>query len=98
MKNILLIFFFSPLFLLGQEIDNFLIGYTAGVVQDLYRPDNDINPFSPDMKSKIDDEYNFTPYWTPPFIDKIVSEDRCHLNGMAMKSKESIILIMLEDR
>jgi len=33
----------------------------------------------------IDDQYNFTPYWTPPFIDKLVSEDRCHLNGMAMK-------------
>ncbi len=33
----------------------------------------------------IDDDYNFTPYWTPKFIDKIVSEDRCHLNGMAMK-------------
>ncbi len=34
---------------------------------------------------KINDDYNFTPYWTPPFIDKIASEDRCHLNGMAMK-------------
>jgi len=34
---------------------------------------------------KIDDDYNFVPYWTPPFIDKLVSEDRCHLNGMAMK-------------
>jgi uncharacterized protein (TIGR03032 family) len=34
---------------------------------------------------KIDSNYNFTPYWTPPFIDKIVSEDRCHLNGMAME-------------
>ena len=33
---------------------------------------------------RIDDNYNFTPYWTPPFIDKITSEDRCHLNGMAM--------------
>ena len=33
---------------------------------------------------KISDDYNFTPYWTPPFIDKIASEDRCHLNGMAM--------------
>ena len=32
---------------------------------------------------KIDANYNFTPYWTPPFIDKLVSEDRCHLNGMA---------------
>ena len=35
---------------------------------------------------KIDDNYNFTPFWTPPFIDKIASEDRCHLNGMAMQN------------
>ncbi len=34
---------------------------------------------------KIDDNYNFTPYWRPSFIDKIVSEDRCHLNGMALQ-------------
>jgi uncharacterized protein (TIGR03032 family) len=34
---------------------------------------------------KIDDDYNFTPYWKPKFIDKIVSEDRCHLNGMALE-------------
>lgn len=34
---------------------------------------------------KVDDNYNFTPYWRPKFIDKLVSEDRCHLNGMAMK-------------
>ena len=35
---------------------------------------------------QIDDNYNFTPYWKPDFIDRIVSEDRCHLNGMAMKN------------
>lgn len=33
---------------------------------------------------KIDDNYSFTPIWKPKFIDRIVSEDRCHLNGMAM--------------
>jgi len=33
----------------------------------------------------IDDEYNFSPYWMPPFVDALVSEDRCHLNGMALK-------------
>jgi uncharacterized protein (TIGR03032 family) len=33
---------------------------------------------------KIDDNYSFTPVWQPSFIDRIVSEDRCHLNGMAM--------------
>lgn len=32
----------------------------------------------------IDDQFNFTPFWKPPFIDKLVSEDRCHLNGMAL--------------
>ncbi|MFT4661733.1 MAG: hypothetical protein ACI8XB_002013 [Patiriisocius sp.] len=35
---------------------------------------------------KLDSDFNFTPYWKPPFIDKLVSEDRCHLNGMAMKN------------
>jgi uncharacterized protein (TIGR03032 family) len=33
---------------------------------------------------KIDDDYNFTPVWKPTFIDAVVAEDRCHLNGMAM--------------
>lgn len=35
---------------------------------------------------KIDDNYNFSPYWTPPFIDALVSEDRCHLNGMVLEN------------
>lgn len=34
---------------------------------------------------KIEEAYNFTPIWTPPFIDAIASEDRCHLNGLAMR-------------
>lgn len=30
-------------------------------------------------------QYNScTPLWKPPFISKIVNEDRCHLNGLAM--------------
>lgn len=33
----------------------------------------------------LDDDYNFTPYWKPWFIDGISSDDRCHLNGMAMQ-------------
>lgn len=33
----------------------------------------------------IDDQYNFRPFWKPPFIDKLISEDRCHLNGLALK-------------
>lgn len=33
---------------------------------------------------KIDGNYNFKPIWKPPFIDKLVSEDRCHMNGLVM--------------
>ncbi len=29
--------------------------------------------------------HSFTPYWAPPFISKLAAEDRCHLNGIAMK-------------
>ncbi len=35
--------------------------------------------------AKISEKYNFKPLWVPPFITKMVSEDRCHLNGMAMR-------------
>ena len=34
---------------------------------------------------KIDDNYSFTPIWKPPFISRLASEDRCHLNGMALR-------------
>lgn len=33
---------------------------------------------------KVDGNYNFKPIWKPPFIDKLVSEDRCHMNGLVM--------------
>ncbi len=33
--------------------------------------------------SRIDDNFSFEPYWTPPYISQLVPEDRCHLNGMA---------------
>lgn len=36
--------------------------------------------------STIDEDYNFTPYWKPKFISALVSEDRCHLNGMALEN------------
>jgi uncharacterized protein (TIGR03032 family) len=31
------------------------------------------------------DRHSFTPLWKPPFISKIIKEDRCHLNGLAME-------------
>ncbi len=28
--------------------------------------------------------HSFKPVWTPPFIDRLAAEDRCHLNGLAL--------------
>ncbi|MCA9075352.1 MAG: TIGR03032 family protein [Planctomycetaceae bacterium] len=33
----------------------------------------------------ISDNANFVPLWKPPFLSALVPEDRCHLNGLAMK-------------
>lgn len=33
----------------------------------------------------VDDNFSFTPIWKPKFITGFASEDRCHLNGLAME-------------
>lgn len=33
----------------------------------------------------LDTKYSFQPVWTPPWIDRVAAEDRCHLNGLAMR-------------
>jgi uncharacterized protein (TIGR03032 family) len=35
-----------------------------------------------------DAEHSFQPLWKPPFISQLSPEDRCHLNGLAMKDGE----------
>nr|WP_306265234.1 TIGR03032 family protein [Pararhizobium sp. IMCC3301] len=32
----------------------------------------------------VSSRHSFEPVWRPPFIDALVDEDRCHLNGLAM--------------
>lgn len=34
----------------------------------------------------IDDRHSFSPVWRPPFVDRLVPEDRCHLNGLAVEN------------
>ena len=29
--------------------------------------------------------HSFTPVWRPPFVSRLAAEDRCHLNGLALK-------------
>jgi uncharacterized protein (TIGR03032 family) len=33
----------------------------------------------------MSDTHSFRPLWKPPFISRLAAEDRCHLNGMALK-------------
>jgi len=33
----------------------------------------------------LEPDYSFVPRWKPHFISELVPEDRCHLNGMALK-------------
>ncbi|MDJ0677683.1 MAG: TIGR03032 family protein [Calothrix sp. MO_167.B42] len=65
------------------------IGYTTG--------DIDIHDVAVDGDGKVvfvstllnclatlSDSHSCKPLWKPPFISRIVGEDRCHLNGLAM--------------
>lgn len=38
---------------------------------------------------------SFSPYWKPPFIDQIMPEDRCHLNGLCMEDGELAYVTMV---
>jgi len=35
--------------------------------------------------STVSEAYSFHPLWKPPFVSKVAAEDRCHLNGLAMR-------------
>src|SRR5690606_9585951 len=43
----------------------------------------------------IDDQYSFIPKWRPRFISALMSEDRCHLNGLAMAKGRPKYVTML---
>jgi uncharacterized protein (TIGR03032 family) len=36
----------------------------------------------------LDDRHSFRPLWRPPFISKLVPENRCHLSGLALRDGE----------
>ncbi len=33
----------------------------------------------------VSETHSFVPLWQPPFISRLAAEDRCHLNGLAMR-------------
>lgn len=46
---------------------------------------------------KLDEHFSFTPIWKPHFITKIASEDRCHLNGMAIENGKAKYVTAFND-
>lgn len=40
---------------------------------------------------------SFTPYWKPHFVEKIVPEDRCHLNGLCLEDGELAYVTMVAE-
>ncbi len=67
------------------------IGYTTADIDihDIALPESAAQPifvstlFS--CLATVDSQYSFRPVWQPPFISKLAAEDRCHLNGLAMR-------------
>jgi uncharacterized protein (TIGR03032 family) len=41
------------------------------------------------------DTHTFEPVWRPPFVDDLAPEDRCHLNGLAMRDGEPAFVTAL---
>lgn len=87
---------FENLFTHGETQDDYdrlylpQVGYTTG--------DLDIHDMAVDADGKLvfvntlfgclailSETHSFKPLWRPPFISKLAAEDRCHLNGLAMK-------------
>jgi uncharacterized protein (TIGR03032 family) len=43
----------------------------------------------------LDPRYNFVPRWRPPFISALAPQDRCHLNGLAMRDGSPAFVTVL---
>jgi uncharacterized protein (TIGR03032 family) len=96
MSSLYQVWRFENLFTSGQVQDDYdrlylpQVGYTTG--------DLDIHDMAVDAEGKLifvntlfgclatlSETHSFKPLWRPPFIRKLAAEDRCHLNGLAMK-------------
>jgi len=96
MSSLYQVWRFENVFEPGQQQDGFdrlyvpQIGYTTG--------DLDIHDMAVDRDGRLvfvntlfgclatlSETHSFKPLWQPPFISKLAAEDRCHLNGLAMK-------------
>jgi uncharacterized protein (TIGR03032 family) len=45
----------------------------------------------------VSSTHSFVPLWQPPFISKLAAEDRCHLNGLAMRDGRPAFVTMVAE-
>lgn len=45
--------------------------------------------------ARLDPRYNFVPVWKPAFVTDVVPEDRCHLNGVAIRDGKAAYVTAL---
>jgi uncharacterized protein (TIGR03032 family) len=43
----------------------------------------------------LDPRYSFVPRWRPPFISRLAAQDRCHLNGLAMRDRSPAFVTVM---
>lgn len=96
MSSLYQVWRFENVFTQGQQQDGYdrlylpQVGYTTG--------DLDIHDMAVDADghlvfvntlfgclATLSETHSFKPLWRPPFISRLAAEDRCHLNGLAMK-------------
>lgn len=96
MSSLFQVWRFENLFSAGQLQDDYdrlylpQVGYTTG--------DLDIHDMALDAQGRLvfvntlfgclaslSETHSFKPLWRPSFISKLAAEDRCHLNGLAIK-------------
>jgi uncharacterized protein (TIGR03032 family) len=96
MSSLYQVWRFENLLAAGQAQDDYdrlyvpQVGYTTG--------DLDIHDMALDGEGKlvfvntlfsclatVSETHSFRPLWQPKFLSKLAAEDRCHLNGLAMK-------------
>ena len=100
MSSLYQVWRFENLFTQGETQDDHdrlyvpQVGYTTG--------DLDIHDIAIDRDGRpifvntlfgclatISDSHSFKPLWRPPFLSKLAAEDRCHLNGLAMRDGQA---------
>jgi uncharacterized protein (TIGR03032 family) len=43
----------------------------------------------------LNPDYSFVPRWRPPFVSELAAEDRCHLNGLAMRGGQPAFVTVM---